>query len=478
MKHLLFLLSIFYLTGNSVNAQYDLSAPVPLDPNIITGVLDNGLTYYIRHNEEPKERASFYIIQNVGGILEDDSQDGLAHFLEHMAFNGTKHFPGKGVISTLERHGVAFGRNINAYTAQDETVYNISGVPVAPPGLLDTCLLILHDWSDFLLLEEEEIDSERGVISEEWRTRRNAGFRTRNKTTPVLLNHSKYGERDVIGELDVINGFKYDELRRFYHDWYRTDLQAIAVVGDFDAAEMEKKVIKLFSKIPAVDNPKERYTVKVEPKAETDYVLATDKENPQSNIALYIRHDAEPAVDKNHASLKVNYMRSLIQTMASLRISELLQKGTPPFINGSLGYSDYPRPTSMFYLNATAKDNEEALAFEAILTEAERIKRHGFTQGELDRAKASMLMSYENYYKQRNKISHDSYCKEIKDLYLTNTPMPGIEYEFKFAQAIIPGITTNELSAYFNMMYADKNRVILVTGPEKDALRTLAKQRV
>ncbi|MCG8581309.1 MAG: insulinase family protein, partial [Bacteroidales bacterium] len=473
MKQLLFLLLTFCMVSNTVTAQFDLNAPVPVDPEVRTGVLDNGMTYYIRYNQEPKERASFYIIQNVGGILEDDSQDGLAHFLEHMAFNGTKHFPGKGVISSLEKHGIAFGRNINAYTAQDETVYNISNVPVAPNGLMDTCLLILHDWSNYLLLEEEEIDAERGVISEEWRTRRDAGFRTRNQMMPALLNNSKYGERDVIGELDVIKGFEYDELRRFYHDWYRTDLQAVAVVGDFDAAEMEKKVVELFSKIPAVDNPKERYEVIVEPKAETTFKLALDKENPQSSVALYVRHQAEAAADKNHNTLKTNYMRSLIKSMISTRINELLQKGNPPFINGSVGFSDYPRTVSLMSINTTAKENEEAKAFEAILTEVERVKRFGFAEGELERMKAQMLMGYENYYKQRDKISHDSYCKEIASLYLENVPMPGIEYEFKFAQAIIPAITTEELKDYFNKMYTQENRVIIVTGPEKEGVTHL-----
>ncbi|WP_430813472.1 M16 family metallopeptidase [Carboxylicivirga sp. RSCT41] len=475
MKQFLFFLLALCIFSGTASAQFDLNAPVPVDPEVRTGVLDNGMTYYIRHNQEPKERASFYIIQNVGGILEDDSQDGLAHFLEHMAFNGTKHFPGKGVISSLEKHGIAFGRNINAYTAQDETVYNISNVPVAPNGLMDTCLLILHDWSNYLLLEEEEIDAERGVISEEWRTRRDAGFRTRNQMMPALLNNSKYGERDVIGELDVIKGFEYDELRRFYHDWYRTDLQAIAVVGDFDADEMEKKVIELFSKIPAVDNPKERYEVMVEPKAETTFKLALDKENPQSSVALYVRHQAEAAADKNHNTLKTNYMRSLIKSMISTRINELLQKGNPPFINGSVGFSDYPRTVSLMSINATAKENEEAKAFEAILTEVERVKRYGFTEGELERMKAQMQMGYENYYKQRDKISHDSYCKEIASLYLENVPMPGIEYEFKFAQAIIPAITTEELKAYFNSMYTQENRVIIVTGPEKEGVKHLNK---
>ncbi len=475
MKQLLLLVITLCLFGNTTEAQYDLNAPVPTDPAIRTGVLENGLTYYIRHNQEPKERASFYIIQNVGAILEEDSQDGLAHFLEHMAFNGTKHFPGKGVISTLEKHGIAFGRNINAYTAQDETVYNISNVPVAPNGLMDTCLLVLHDWSNYLLLEEEEIDAERGVISEEWRTRRDASFRTRAKMMPALLNNSKYAERDVIGKLDVIKGFEYDELRRFYHDWYRTDLQAIAIVGDFDADEMEQKVIKLFSKIPAVDNPQERYELKVAPKAEPTFALALDKENTQSSIAFYIRHQAESADSKNHQTLKTNYKRSLIRRMISTRIRELLQKGNPPFINGSVGFSNYPRTVSLMSVSATAKENEEATAFEAILTEVERVKRFGFTEGELERAKASMLLGYENYYKQRDKINHDSYCKEIANLYLENTPMPGIEYEYKFAQAIIPSITTEELATYFNSQYVDENRVIIISGPDKEGVKHLNK---
>ncbi len=473
MNKVILSLLTFSLLCSSANAQYDLNSPVPLDPAIKTGVLENGMTYYIRSNQEPKDRASFYIIQNVGAILEDDSQNGLAHFLEHMAFNGTKHFPGKGVINSLENHGVAFGRNINAYTAQDETVYNISNVPVGPEGLLDTCLLVLHDWSNYLLLEEEEIDAERGVISEEWRTRRDAGFRIRAQMGPVLSNESKYAYRDVIGDLDIIKGFEYDELRRFYHDWYRTDLQAIAVVGDFDAEEMETKVKELFSSIPAVENPKERFIVDIEPKEETDYVLATDKEAGQSSIALYIRHRKTKPEDKNHGSLKMSYVKSLASSMINSRISELLQKGTPPFINGGIGFSSYTKTTDLFYISATAKDNEEAQAFEAILTEAERIKRHGFTESELERAKTSFLLGYENYYKGRDKIPHDSYCKEYRDLYLHNTAAPGIEYEYNFAKAIVPTITAKEVSALFLKSYTKSNRVILITGPDKEGITHL-----
>ncbi|MDE7074848.1 MAG: insulinase family protein, partial [Odoribacter sp.] len=246
------------LSVQGIFAQTGLQAPLPKDPNTVVGKLPNGITYYLRHNEEPKDRASFYIIRNAGALLENDEQDGLAHFLEHMAFQGTKNFPGKGIITTLEKHGVAFGRNINAYTAQNETVYNLSAVPTTNESLLDTCLLILHDWSYYLSLEDDEIDAERGVISEEWRTRRTPAFRMQKQTFLVLFKDSKYAIRDVIGSLDVIKNFKYQTIRDFYHEWYRTDLEAIAIVGDFDVAKMEEKVKKLFSTIPAVENPKPR----------------------------------------------------------------------------------------------------------------------------------------------------------------------------------------------------------------------------
>nr|WP_321405487.1 insulinase family protein [uncultured Carboxylicivirga sp.] len=476
MKHILLITFLLFAILSPALPQFDLNTPVPLDSAIRTGVLKNGLTYYIRHNEEPKERASFYIIQNVGAILEDDNQNGLAHFLEHMAFNGTKNFPDKGIINNLERHGVAFGRNINAYTAKDETVYNLSNVPVGPEGLIDTCLLILHDWSDNLTLDAKEIDDERGVISEEWRTRRNAGFRLRAQFSPVLYNGSKYGKRDVIGDYEVINGFDYEELRRFYHDWYRTDLQAIAIVGDIDVDEIEEKVKALFSKIPAVENAKERYYVTIDPKKEMDFVLATDKEANQSSISLYIRHDAVLPENKTHATFRKSYLESLVSSMIRSRISELLETGTPPFITGSIGFSGLTKTSDLFYISATAKDNEEDIAFEAILTEVERIKRHGFTETELERAKASFLLGYENYYKGRDKISHDSYCHEFKELYLNNTPMPGIEYEYEFAKSVIPSVTVDELTEIFRKAYSTENAVIIITGPDKEGINHLDKE--
>jgi zinc protease len=257
---LLLILAATLLFTAGTYAQTDLNKPAPMDPEIRMGKLQNGLTYYIRKNKEPEKRASFYIIQNVGAILENDDQNGLAHFLEHMALNGTEHFPGKGIISGLEKHGVAFGRNINAGTSYEETVYNLSDVPSDKPELVDTCLLILHDWSHYLSLEDKEIDLERGVIAEEWRTREDASSRMFNKIiVPVVLKDSKYVVRDVIGDPEIVKSFKYNTLRDYYRQWYRPDLQAIAVVGDINVDLIEARIKDLFSMIPAVENPSVRY---------------------------------------------------------------------------------------------------------------------------------------------------------------------------------------------------------------------------
>jgi len=474
MYKLIFGLTALCLSWSMAWGQADLTAPMPIDPAVRMGVLENGMTYYIRHNEEPKERASFYIIQNVGAILEKDEQNGLAHFLEHMSFNGTEHFHGKGIINTLERHGVAFGRNINAYTSLEETVYNLSNVPVGPEGLMDTCLLVLNDWSNYLLLTEEEIDAERGVISEEWRTRRDAGFRMRALMAPSLYNHSKYAKRDVIGDLEVIKNFDYQTLRDFYHDWYRTDLQAIAMVGDFDVDEMEQKVKTMFSKIPAVKKPLERYAVEIPAHKEPLYVLATDEEATQSSVAIYIKSEATPATEKNHVYYREGLLKSLYASMIRTRVSELLQKGNPPFINASAGFSGLTRGTDIFYVSATAKTNEEELAMTGILTEVLRAKRFGFTQGELERAKTNMLVGYENALKRRDKTSHDAFCSEFKKYYLDGEPMPGIDYEYEFATQIIPQITLEELSALAAATMNDENRVVIINGPRKEGVMHLS----
>lgn len=451
---------------------------VPLDPAIRTGTLKNGMTYYIRHNSEPEKRASFYIIQDVGALLEDDNQNGLAHFLEHMAFNGTEHFPDKerGIISTLEKHGVAFGRNINAFTSFNETVYNISDVPVDHPGLPDTCLLVLNDWSNYLLLSEEEIDAERGVITEEWRTRRTAQFRMTWEFLPTLMAGSKYAERDIIGDIDIIRDFDYSTLRDFYHDWYRTDLQAIAIVGDIDPEDMEQKVIDMFSGIPAVDDPLERPFFEVPGHDEMRYVLVTDREASQHSADLYIKHRAVEAADKGTGYLRDKYIRTLFNSMMSQRISELLQKGTPPFVTGSISYSGFVRGYDVFSIGASYSKGEGEKAFEAIYREAERVRRHGFTEGELERAKAKMISNWDNYYKERDKIDNDTWAGNIQQHFLINEPLPSIEYEYQKVKETLPGISLAEVSAMAKEWIADNNRVLYVQGPAGEEAGYLTEQ--
>ena len=452
---------------------------VPSDPAIRTGTLKNGMTYYIRHNNEPEKRASFYIIQNVGALLEENDQNGLAHFLEHMAFNGTEHFPDKdgGIISTLEKHGVAFGRNINAFTAFNETVYNISDVPVEHPGLLDTCLLVLNDWSNYLLLTDEEIDAERGVIAEEWRTRRTAQFRMTWEFLPTLLAGSKYAERDIIGDIDIIRNFDYSTLRDFYHDWYRTDLQAIAIVGDIDPEVMEEKVKDMFSGIPPVERPAERPFFEVPGQDDMRYVLVTDKEASQHSASLYIKHKAADPSKKGRAYMKDQYTRSLFNSMVSERINELLQKGTPPFVTGSISYSGFVRGYDVLTIGASYSKGEGEKAFEAIYKEAERVKRHGFTEGELKRAKAKMMSNWDNYYKERDKIDNDTRARDIQQHFLTNEPLPSIEYEYQNVKETLPGISLAEVSELAKKWVTDKNRVLYVQGPEDEEAGYLSEQQ-
>ncbi len=469
------LIFVFIFTFNQ--AQQDLSKPAPIDPDIRMGKLSNGLTYFVRKNKEPEKRASFYIIQNVGAILEEDNQNGLAHFLEHMAFNGTLHFPDKGIINTLEKHGVQFGYDINAYTGFDETVYNISNAPVDSPGLLDTCLLILHDWSRFISLTDEEIDRERGVIAEEWRTSKNASRRMIFKVIPVVLKGSKYAERDIIGDIDIIRNFSYQTLRDYYNKWYRPDLQAIAVVGDFDPDEVEAKIKSLFAAIPPAQNPAPRLPVEVPFHKETYYVLAQDNEAPQTSVSVVALHNAVDPCKKDLSYLRDQHLIALMNSMINTRINELLQKPNPPFVSGSISFGGYyAREYDAISISATARKNEEALALEGIYTEAERAKRFGFTEGELKRAKASRLSTFENNWKQKDKIDNDTYISGIQNYYLTSEPLTSMDFDYEFLKQVIDGISLEEINNKFREVMIDENRTIIVQGLEADDVRHVTEQ--
>ena len=466
MKRILFIviLVVASLPGVAQNAS---DKSVPLDPAFRIGKLDNGLTWYIRHNTEPAGRASYYIIQNVGSILEKDNQNGLAHFLEHMAFNGTSRFPGKALLSTLEKHGVAFGRDINAGTNFDETVYNLSDVPVDKPGLIDTCLMILADWSDFITLDENEINKERGVIIEEWRTRRNAQWRMMTQMLPVLFEGSMYAKRNIIGDTAVLKNFMPETLRQFYHDWYRTDLQAIAVVGDIDVDETEKKIKQIFSSIPPVENPVPRPENLLVPKEGTRYLLITDPEASQTTVNLIIVDRGPDIKARDLDYIRDGFVISLMNGMMSTRFNEIVQKGTPPFIGGALDYDSFiARNYNALTLSASVNKGEEARGFEAALTELERARRHGFTKGELERTRATMLANFENLYKQKDKISNDSWASQITDHFLTGEPIPSLDTQYGYYKEILPSITAEEVTNRLRQLVTDDNRFIVIQGPE------------
>lgn len=468
---------MIFATGFSILAQ-NQTKNVQLDPKIRYGKLDNGLTYYIMHNEEPKGRASFYIVQNVGAILENDDQNGLAHFLEHMAFNGTQNFPGKGILNYLEQYGVAFGRNINAYTNLDETVYNLSAIPTDKQQVLDSALLVLHDWSHYLLLEDKEIDAERGVITEEWRTRNGASFRMRDKIMKDLYINSQYGKRNIIGDMDIIKNFKYQTLRDYYHKWYRPDLQAIIIVGDVDVDRMEAQVKKVMGEIPMPENPAERIYYDLPDNKGALFSLVTDKEASSSYIHLQFKYDIVKPENKDINYLRNLYVEDLFSTIISNRINERLQKENPPFIFEAVFFSPVVRTKNAASIYIGYKEGEWATALREGCRIVERVRDYGFTEGELNRAKTQLIRKLEDQYKKQDKRNNDSYAMEIKDHYLVNSPVPGVNFEFEFVKKEIPKVKLEEVNALSKRFFTDDNVLITVSGPDKEGVSYPTKEDV
>ncbi|OCB75778.1 peptidase M16 [Flavobacterium piscis] len=458
------IIGILALSLQGAFAQFKTN--IPLDKNVTTGKLKNGLTYYILHNEEPKDRASFYFVQNVGAILEDDNQNGLAHFLEHMAFNGTEHFKGKGIIKMLEKNGVSFGKDINAYTAQDETVYNISGVPVSNQKLIDSTLWVLHDWSGSLSLTDTEIDAERGVIREEWRTRRTSGFRLKMQTDPVLYEGSKYSKRDVIGDLNIINNFKYPELRNYYKKWYRPDLQAVIIVGDIDVKAMEQKVKTIFSGIPLAKKVAARTYAEIPKHDELYFGTASDKEASSTSITLQYVLD-EPLL-KDSIVTRKNVMNSFYTSILNNRFRELILKNQGSALNLKTYFEPVSRLNTSFNISALAKKGKTIQAFEDAYTEAERLKRFGAAQAELDRTKKIFISSYDDFISNKDKVDNDSWADKLTNYFLKAKPFLSPEDDYKLTVGIIKSITLEELNAYAKTIQKPTNQVVLVTGSDQD----------
>lgn len=480
MRNFIFTLCTIILLSNvGVKAQTtESSKKVPLDNKVRYGVLDNGLTYYIRANNLPKDRADFYIVFDVGAIQENDDQDGLAHLTEHMAFNGTKNFPKKGVLDFLERNGVAFGHNVNAFTSTDVTAYNLNDVPISDESVVDTALLILHDWSNYVAFEDEEIDAERKVVHEEWRTRRSASFRMMKQLMPTIYKGSKYANRDVIGSLDVIDNCSYETLRSFYRDWYRPDLEALIIVGDFDAEKMEEKVIALFSKVPKPINPKEREIFEIPNNKEPLIGIATDPEAQRNTIRVYYKHDNVKPDDKDVDYMRELLIRQLYNNMINNRLNELVQKENPPFIIGYSMYSGMERSKDAFMLIAMAKDNEIPRALTTVLQENERVRQHGFTQTEFERTKKDIIRGYEKAYKEKDKQRNNNYVWKYFSNFLTNEPSPGIEYEYVFTQTTLPEITLEEINSLPSKWITNENIVVSISGLEKEGVALPTKAEI
>lgn len=449
--------------GFKSTAQF--STTIPLSKDVVSGKLKNGMKYYVLHNEWPKDRVCFYFAQNVGAILENDDQNGLAHFLEHMAFNGTQNFEGKGIIDMLEKKGVRFGADINAYTAQDQTVYNLSNVPSTDTKLIDSCLLALHDWSGFLLLKDAEIDAERGVIREEWRTRRNSDFRLRLETDKVLYKGSKYAKRDVIGDLNIINTFDYQVLRDYYKKWYRPDLQAVIVVGDIDPKEIEKKIIETFSSIEMPKKPAQRYYVSVPKNKGMEYVLAKDKEAQETNVVLYYKKDFDKV--KNNETIRRDLVTNLCTDMINRRYQEFIQNNETSVLKMGTGSSEVSRLTDSHYLYVTPKNNKTKEGFREMMIETERAVRYGFTQKELDRNKEGVLSFYENVLQNKDKIDNDEFSEELVNHFLKAAPFESIETQYENIKTRLASITLADVNQAVKKIQTVDNVVMTVTGPDK-----------
>jgi len=464
------ILTLMFITFGSILLQgqtYDLKQMPPLDPKVRMGVLPNGMHYYLRANKIPDNRGEFYIANNIGAILEDDDQNGLAHFTEHMSFDGSEHFPQKGILDYLATVGVKFGTNVNASTGLEQTVFNVSNVPLKREGILDSALMILRDWSHYVSFLDHQIDLERGVILEEWRMYGSADERMNNKLAPIIYKGSKYAIRNVIGDTAVLKHFKHETIRNFYHKWYRPDLQALIIVGDFDVNQVEAKIKLLFSVVPKAENPAPKEVYPVPDNVEPLIGTATDKEATSTSVDVSCKHDITKESDKNLGYMRLQLIRGLISNMFGKRMSELSRKENPPFISAYGYYRGFTSTKDAFTGSAEAANNEGIRALTALLTEMERMKRYGFTESEFVRAKADLTKNYESRYMDRDKRKNRELVSPNLSNFLTNNPNPGVEFEYNFAKSIIPGITLDELNAIAKQYFTDENMIVTITGPEK-----------
>lgn len=445
--------------------------PVPVDKEVRIGKLDNGLTYYIRHNEYPKNQVDFYIAQKVGSILEEDDQRGLAHFLEHMCFNGTKNFPGNSMVKWLESVGVKFGYNLNAYTSIDETVYRISSVPTERIGVQDSCLMILSDWADGLLLEGKEIDEERSVIHEEWRSQLPPNMRIMEKLLPEIYPDSRYGHRLPIGTMEVVDNFPHQALRDYYETWYRPDLQGIVVVGDIDVDRIEGKIKEMFSKIEKPVNPAERVYFPVADNEKPIVAFGSDKEQDKYVFQIMFKYDALPdSLKGTMADVTTAYLLDMAQMMLQIRLNEQGQKADAPFAAASAFYGEFimAKTKQAFQFAMLPKGNSFDEGLKAVYREALRAKRGGFTATEYARCRTEYLSQLEKAYNNRNQQENKTLAESYVRNFIDKKPIPGIETEYQMMSMIVNQIPVEAVNQVFSQIVSDKNLVVLGMMPARE----------
>ena len=466
MRFLFACMSVLFVSFTS-SAQSNLSEKLPVDPKVKVGQLSNGLTYYIRQNSRPEKKVELRLVVNAGSILEDDDQLGLAHFTEHMAFNGTKNFAKNDLVSFLQSIGVEFGADLNAYTSFDETVY-ILPIPVDKPENLEKGFQILEDWASTVTFDNEEIDKERGVVLEESRLGKGANDRMLKVWLPKLLAGSKYAERLPIGKDELLKSFKYDVIKRYYGDWYRPNLMAVVVVGDIDPAEAEKKITSHFEKLKNPSKERKREFAKVPPRGKSEGLVVTDKEATNFILQIYYSTEkSEPEITLG--DYRESILKQLFTSMLSQRFQELTQKATPPFIFGASSLGGFVRGYEVYSSFAVLTQAGVEPAINAIIQENERARKFGFTAAELDRVKKSALRNMERAYNEREKSESRNYASEYIRAFLTQEPIPGIENEYKYFNDMTEGISLEEINKYAasTIPTVDKNKLVVLMGPDK-----------
>lgn len=462
-----FIMSV--ITVFSVEGQTSAAKKLAVMPQVKIGKLANGLTYYIRKNEQPKNRAELRLVVKAGSILENDKQVGLAHFTEHMAFNGTKNFKKQELVDFLEKSGVSFGADLNAYTSFDETVYQLQ-LPTDSPTVFKKGFQVLEDWAHNVSFENSEIDKERGVVIEEWRLGKGAAERLRNKYFPVILKGSRYATRVPIGTKENLDTFKYETIKQFYKDWYRPDLEAVIVVGDVDVNQVEQMIKQHFSAIPKRVDPKPRVKYGIPLQKETNSIVLTDPEQPYNLVEIFYKEPEIPEA-KTDIEYRAGIVRELFNAVMNTRLQEISQKPNAPFLFANSGYGKYMGigDKDALTLVAVAKDGKGVTkATEGLLEENARVLQNGFTQGELERAKSAALSGMENAYNERNKTKSSGMAEELIRNFLTHEPIPGIEKEYAMFQQYLPGIKLSEVNELVGKWIKSADRAIVVMAPESE----------